>query len=222
LAKKPTVLVLGAHSDDPTFGAGGTIAKYAQEGKKVKSIIFSYGELSPPHLKPEIVRKTRVKEADRADKILGGSGVTFFDLKEGRFPQGIKDQRIKAKLKKILQKEKPEKIFTHGANDAHPDHIAIHYLIKEMMKKKEITCEVYCFDIWNVVRIRKRVVPRLVVNITSTFAKKIRAVNVHESQTSLPAAQFLIFPITWMIYFKAIVNGWNNNYKYAEVFDKIE
>ena len=222
MTKKQTVLVIGAHSDDPTFGAGGTIAKYAKEGKKVKSIIFSYGELSPPHLKPEIVRKMRVKEAEQADKILGGKGVVFFDLKEGRFPQGIKDQKIKAKLKKILQKEKPEKIFTHGANDLHPDHFATHNLIKGMMQKKEISCEVYCFDIWNVVRVRKRVVPRLMVNITSTFAKKIRAVNAHKSQTSLPATQFLIFPITWMIYFKAIVNGWNNNCRYAEIFDKIE
>ena len=80
----------------------------------------------------------------------------------------------------------------------------------------------YSFDIWSLVRIRKRVVPRLVVNITATFSKKIRATRAHKSQTCLPATQFLIFPITWMIYFKAILNGWNNDYKYAEVFDKIE
>lgn len=222
MAKKPAVLIIGAHSDDPTFGAGGTIAKYALEGKQIKTVIFSYGELSPPHLKPEIVREKRKKEAEQADKTLGGNGVIFFNCKEGRFAQGIKNLKIRAKLKKIIQKEKPEKVFTHGANDAHPDHLAIYNLLKDMLQKKEITCDVYSFDIWSLVRIRKRNVPRLVVDITTTFHKKIKATKIHKSQTSLPATQFLIFPITWMIYFKAIQNGWNHNCKYAEVFDKIE
>jgi len=222
MTKKQTVLVIGAHSDDPTFGAGGTIAKYALDGCKIKTIIFSYGELSPPHLKPELVREMRKKEAEKSDKILGGNGVTFFDCKEGRFAQDIVKLKIKKNLMQIIKKEKPIKIFTHGANDVHPDHIAIYNLIKEMIRKKEITCDVYSFDIWGIVRVRKRVVPRLVVNITSTFSKKMRATRAHKSQTCLPATQFLIFPITWMIYFKAILNGWNNNCRYAEVFDKIE
>jgi len=222
MTKKPTILVIGAHSDDPTFGAGGTIAKYALEGKKIKTIILSYGELSPPHLKPEIVRKTRAKEAEQADKIMGGKGVIFFDCKEGRFHQGISNLKIRSKLKKIIKKEKPEKIFTHGANDAHPDHLAVYHLIKEMITKKEITCDVYSFDIWSLFRLRQRMVPRLVVDITKTFHTKIKATKTHKSQTCLPATQFLIFPITWMIYFKAVINGWNNRCRYAEIFDKIE
>ena len=92
-----------------------------------------------------------------------------------------------------------------------------------MIKKKKIKCDVYSFDVWSIVRVRKRMVPRLVVDITKTFPKKIKATKVHESQKCLPATQFLIiWPINWMIYFKAVINGWNNNCKYAEVFDKIE
>lgn len=218
MAKKPTILVIGAHSDDPAFGAGGTIAKYAIEGKKIKTIIFSYGELSHPHLKPEIIAKARAKEAVAADEILGGSGVTIFDCKEGRFAQDVKTLKIKQKLLQIIKKEKPIKIFTHGANDVHPDHLAIYNMIKEMIRKKEITCDVYSFDVWSLFRVRKRMVPRLVVNITTTFNKKIQAMQAHKSQTHLP----LIIPLTWTVYFKAIKNGWNNNCKYAEVFDKIE
>jgi LmbE family N-acetylglucosaminyl deacetylase len=52
MAKKGTVLVIVAHNDDHIIGAGGTLAKYAQEGKKVRTIIMSYGESSHPHLKP--------------------------------------------------------------------------------------------------------------------------------------------------------------------------
>lgn len=216
MTAKQTILVIGAHSDDPAFGAGGTIAKYALEGHKVKSIIFSYGELSHPHLKPEIVAQTRAKEAKISDKILGGKGVTFFDLKEGRFSQDIKTLKTEKELIKIIQKEKPIKIFTHGANDAHPDHLAVYNLIKEMINKKEITCEVYSFDVWSIVRLRKRAVPRLVVDITSTFNKKLKSIEAHKSQT------MTMLSLGWTVYFKAIMNGWNNNCKYAEVFDKIE
>lgn len=60
--------------------------------------------------------------------------------------------------------------------------------------------------------------PRLVVDITTTFHKKVKAMDAHKSQTHLP----LIIPLTWTVYFKAVINGWNNNCKYAEVFDKIE
>ena len=182
MTKKPIILVIGAHSDDPAFGAGGTIAKYASEGKKIKSIIFSYGELSHPHLKPEIIAKTRAKEAEASDEILGGSGVTIFDCKEGRFAQEIVSLKIKQKLRSIIKKEKPIKIFTHGANDAHPDHLAVYNLIKEMIHKKEITCDVYSFDVWGLFRVRKRMVPRLVVDITTTFNKKIQAMKAHKAR----------------------------------------
>ncbi len=38
---KQTILVFSAHTDDFVLGAGGTIAKYIQEGKTVIAVIFS-------------------------------------------------------------------------------------------------------------------------------------------------------------------------------------
>ena len=115
MPKKPTILVIGAHSDDPTFGAGGTIAKYASEGKKIKTIIFSYGELSPPHLKPEIVRERRTKEANQADKILKGKGVMFLGVKDGRFLQDIKAKKNRIKAEQDNPERKTSQdIHTRG------------------------------------------------------------------------------------------------------------
>ena len=39
MPKKETIIVFSAHSDDFVIGAGGTIAKYTQEGKKVIAIV---------------------------------------------------------------------------------------------------------------------------------------------------------------------------------------
>ena len=74
---KDDILVFCAHSDGKILGPGGTLAKYAKEGKKVRSIIFSYGEYSQPHLKKEIIINRRIKEAEEADKAIKGKGVQF-------------------------------------------------------------------------------------------------------------------------------------------------
>ncbi|MEM4264040.1 MAG: PIG-L deacetylase family protein [Candidatus Woesearchaeota archaeon] len=215
MKKKETILAIGAHNDDPIFGAGGTLAKYAEEGKTIKTVIFSFGELSHPYLKPEVIIEQRVKEAIKADKIIGGKGVAYFGVKEGKFRQEIKQKNVEKRLLDIIKKEKPTKIFTHGANDAHPDHVAVYNLINDLVKKKKITCDVYTYDVWELVRFRKRIVPHLVVDITKTFPTKIKAIKAHKSQ------QITILNLLWTVYLKALINGWNNNCKYAEVFDKI-
>jgi LmbE family N-acetylglucosaminyl deacetylase len=213
--KKETILVIGAHNDDPVFGAGGALAKYAEEGKIIKTIIFSFGELSHPHLKPEVIIEQRVEEAIRADKILGGKGVAYLGVNEGKFPQEIKEKNVEQRLLDIIKKEKPSKIFTHGANDAHPDHFAVYNLINELVKKKKIACDVYSYDVWEIIRVRKRLVPQLIVDITKTFPKKIKAIKAHKSQ------KVTILNLLWTVYIKALITGWNNNCRYAEVFDKI-
>ena len=125
------------------------------------------------------------------------------------------DKKIKKKVKDIIKKEKPSKIFTHGVNDHHQDHFAVYKLMKEIIKEMRLKCDVYSFDVWNIVKIFKRNRPRLVVDITKTFDTKIRAIKAHKSQTNTMVS------IGWTVYLKAILNGWNNNCKYAEVFDKL-
>src|SRR5512137_2295312 len=54
-----SVLIICAHSDDQVFGPGGTVAKYAKEGKRVHTIIFSYGEKGMPIHNREYAVRTR-------------------------------------------------------------------------------------------------------------------------------------------------------------------
>jgi LmbE family N-acetylglucosaminyl deacetylase len=210
------ILVIAAHNDDPIFGAGGTLAKYSKQNKKFKTVLFSYGELSHPQLKPEIIIKTRKRETNKADKILGGNGVEYMGMRDTNMLLKIRKQEVKKKIIDIINKEKPDKIFTHGANDLHTHHIVIYQLIKKLIKENKINCPVYSFDVWNVMKLRKRGLPRLVVDITDTFEKKIEALRAHKSQTNT------LMSLGWLVHFKARMNGWNNNCKYAEVFDKIK
>ena len=71
---KDTIMVMCAHSDDQIIGPGGTLTKYAKQGKIIITVIFSYGELSMPHIKKEIAIKTRVDEAKAAETIKKHNG----------------------------------------------------------------------------------------------------------------------------------------------------
>ena len=91
--KREFVLVLGAHSDDFVIGAGGTIAEYSREGKRVLCVVFSYGELSHPWMKKEEVVKIREEEAHKAGKVLG-CRVKYFGLKDQGVYEDYKNKGI--------------------------------------------------------------------------------------------------------------------------------
>lgn len=210
-----TILCFCAHNDDQVIGAGGTLAKYAKEGKEIYTYIFSYGESSHPHLQPKIIIKKRVKESQAADSLIGGNGIFHLGLKEGSFLEEVERKGFHKKIKEIIQKNRPAKIFTHSQDDPHPDHRAVNMVVREASKELEFGCEVYSFDIWNPLTTRARLSPMLVVDISDTFDKKIRAIKAHRSQK---LALFTMIPAT---YIRAIVNGLKYHCRYAEVFYKI-
>ncbi|MBT4540673.1 PIG-L family deacetylase [Candidatus Woesearchaeota archaeon] len=213
--KKEIILCFCAHNDDQVIGAGGTLAKYTAEGKEVYTYIFSYGESSHPHLHREVIVKTRVAESQAADKIISGSGIFHLGLKEGSFIKEIEERGFKERIKKIISEKKPTKIFTHSQDDPHPDHRAVNKIIREVTAQVRCKCDLFSFDIWNFWLAKGRRRPMLVVDITTTFDQKIRAIKAHKSQKM---ALITMIPAT---YARSIINGLNHHYRYAEVFYKI-
>lgn len=213
-----SVLVICAHSDDQVLGVGGTIAKYAEEGKEVNVIVASFGEKSHPWLKKEVITETRVKESQKAAKMLGISNTVFFGLEETKFKKEFTEKKAEPRLAEILKKYKPSKIFTHSPDDPLPDHNALSDFVIEFCRKTGYNKygDVYCFDIWNPVNIKKRDLPKMVVDISNTFKTKLRALRCFKSQK-----WNAIVWLTLGVYWRAIKNGRQNNCKYAEVFYKI-
>jgi LmbE family N-acetylglucosaminyl deacetylase len=213
--KKETIITFAAHNDDQIIGAGGTLAKYSREGKDIFTVIFSYGESSHPHFKRKVTVEMRVKESLKADKVLGGSGIVYLGLKEGKFNKEIEKKGIKSKIKRIIREKKPTKIFIHSIDDPHPDHRAVYNLITNTVEEIKFNCDIYSFNIWNPISIRKRDAPKLVVDITDNFKTKIEAFKCHKSQ------KLTMLSLMWDIYLKAILNGLKNGVRFAETFTKI-
>lgn len=212
---KETIFVFGAHSDDFVIGAGGTIAKYASEGKKVVSIIFSYGVKSHPWLKPEFVQKMRTKEAFKAGEIMR-SKVIFFDLEELKFYDDYKNKNLELELVKLLERYKPAKIFTHSAEDPHPDHKDANKITFELLDKVKpnLTPEVYIYSVWNPVSFNTTY-PSLYVDITKTLSEKINALKAFRSQKVQ-----IVYPF-FLLLFRAIKEGIKIRKLFGEKFFRV-
>lgn len=214
-SKEPeNILVICAHPDDEIFGVGGTVAKYAKEGKNVSCLIFSYGEMSHPWIKRVVQITTRVKESKEAGEYVGFRDTFFIGLKEGNFPEQFKRKRIGSRLRRIILEKKPTKIFTHGSDDPLPDHRAVLELVLNVLDRVKYKCDVYSFDIWNFA-LRKNMAPRLVIDISGTFKTKVNALKIFKSQW---VSLLSLMP---MVYIRAIYNGLNIGTRYAEVFYKV-
>lgn len=208
------VFVICAHSDDEIIGPGGTIAKLAKEGARVFTYIMSYGELTPAWIKHKYTIEVRSKEADKADKIVGGSGVTFFGLKEGKFMKEAEKKDVVKQLKAQIRKEKPTLIFTHIKEDPHKDHKDTLELVKRCVIESRHKPDVYSFGIWNPLQVHRRA-PHLVVDISDTFKKKMQALDVFKSQ------RLVILLLMPGIIFKAKFQGFMKGHRYAEIFRRV-
>ncbi|MBT4805532.1 PIG-L family deacetylase [Candidatus Woesearchaeota archaeon] len=212
--KRESIIVFGSHSDDFVIGAGGAIANYAQDGKKVTSIVFSHGEKSHPWLKEKVVQDMRSKEALEASDLLGCK-TDIYDLGEMKFLEHYQERGLEKELLKKINKEKPTKIFTHSIEDPHPDHKAVYQITLDLYEKLDFKPELYVYSVWNPVSFKTNW-PSLYVNITKTFSLKLKALKSFRSQKVHVAYPFLL------LLFRAIKNGFKIRTLFAEKFFRIK
>lgn len=211
------VYIICAHSDDQILGPGGTIAKLSKEGAKVTTIILSFGELTPAWLKDQFTIKTRVGEAQKADKIVGGHEVKFIGLKEGSFIKQAKSQKVYESLGKLIRKDKPSIIFTHRKQDPQPDHKATVAIVKDVVRSlpKTKRPDLYSFNIWNPFDFSSGGKARLVVDVSGHFKKKMKALMVFKSQ------RLVILQLIPGVFLGAKFNGIIHGKRFVEVFNRI-
>lgn len=220
-----TILILCAHSDDQILGAGGAMAKYAKKGYDVITVIFTYGETSHPHIKKEDIRKVRVNESEAANKVIGGKDVLFLGFTDGNMGAELKEDRSVQKVKTLIKKYNPSKIFTHSVDDMLPDHRAVKKCVlrayDELHSEFGFVCEVYSFEVWNLLNVLKRQKPRLIVDISKEFGTKIRALHKFKSQISIFTHTVFVHILYFGVYVKGFLNGIKYGHAFTEVYYKI-
>lgn len=111
---KLDLMVMTVHPDDAELGAGGTIAKYVHEGKKVGIIDLTRGELGTRGT-PQI----REQEAKNAAEILGVDIRENLGLRDGFF---LNEESSQRSIIRAIRQYRPEIVITNAIDDRHPDH----------------------------------------------------------------------------------------------------
>jgi len=120
------LLVIGAHSADFVWRAGGTIALVTSQGGSANVIALSYGEQGEsgelwkePNQTIENVKQIRHKQASAAALILGAD---FRCLDLGDYPLNITDKAMD-ELVELFRELEPDIVLTHTPVDPfNPDH----------------------------------------------------------------------------------------------------
>lgn len=191
-----TVLVVTPHPDDAEGGAGGTIARFAREGKKIVLVVCTNGDkgTSDRTIKPETMAAIREKEQLAAAEVLGVEEVVFL-----RFPdQNLEDCReFRLALSRQIRKHRPDLVITIDPGSRYirhrdhymtgrvtldavfpyaRDHLAFPELLDEGLEPFKVR-EVWLF---------RPLEPDVYVDITDTFTTKVDALYRHASQMGTP------------------------------------
>ena len=128
------MLVIGAHSADFVWRAGGAIAVTTANGGTARVIALSYGERGEsgelwkePGQTVEHVKEVRHGEADRAAAALGAD---FVALDLGDYPLEI-DKESLVRIADVIRDFAPDVLLTHTDKDPfNPDHAAAFFAVE--------------------------------------------------------------------------------------------
>lgn len=143
MTRQQTLVGVFAHPDDESFGPGGSMARYAAEGKQVHIIIATDGIAGsvedPKHLiTHDTLAQVRSRELSNAAVALGVTSIWSLPYRdsgmrntpENLHPAALFQQPIDAlvqQLAEYIRRLQPEVIVTHDpfGGYGHPDHIRL-------------------------------------------------------------------------------------------------
>lgn len=112
------ILAFGAHPDDCYLKVGGTAAKYARQGHKVKFVSLTNGDTGHYALGGGPLARRYYAEAQRAAQA-AGVACEVLDIHNGQLMPTLENRWW---LVRIIRDFQPDLVITHRPNDYHPDH----------------------------------------------------------------------------------------------------
>src|SRR5688500_2176803 len=126
------VLVVAAHPDDIEFGAAGTVARWVEEGARVRYLLVTRGDKGSddPATDVDALTVLREREQRAAAAAIGVEQVDFLDEPDGQVEPSL---RLREQLTRAIRGFRPEVVMTHDptvlfVNNEwvnHPDHRAV-------------------------------------------------------------------------------------------------
>lgn len=112
------IIVFGAHPDDCELEAGGTAAKWAKMGHKVKFVSVTNGDIGHHEMAGAILARRRTAEVQKCAQILGIE-TEVLDIHDGELMPTLENRRT---ITRKIREWKADVVMSHRPNDYHPDH----------------------------------------------------------------------------------------------------
>ena len=188
IKEKSRIIVIGAHPDDCDYEAGATAALFSSMGHAVKFVAVTNGDAGHQTMKGKELAARRYLETQEVAKRLG---VTY-DVLDNHDGALLPTLEVRLQIIRKIREWNADVVIAPRPNDYHPDHRYTGVLVQDAA---------YMVEVPNVAPdvppLRKTPVflygedhfqrpnpfrPDIVVDITTTYAKKILAIDAHESQ----------------------------------------
>lgn len=188
IKEKSRIIVIGAHPDDCDYEAGATAALLSSMGHAVKFVAVTNGDAGHQTMKGKELAARRYLETQEVAKRLG---VTY-DVLDNHDGALLPTLEVRLQIIRKIREWNADVVIAPRPNDYHPDHRYTGVLVQDAA---------YMVEVPNVApdvpSLRKTPVflyaedhfqrpnpfrPDIVVDITTAYAKKISAIDAHESQ----------------------------------------
>ncbi len=186
------VAVIAGHPDDEVLGCGGTVARMALEGRPVHILLMADGETSRDVGSGQAVDPKRLAARNAAAlaacKILGCASVELLGLPDNRL-DGVELLDVVKHIEAFVQRYRPSTVLTHHAGDVNIDHRVVHDAVIAACRPQPLhpIKELLFFEVpssteWRPPGSGRAFTPNWFVDISSTLAKKLEALQVYKDE----------------------------------------
>ncbi|KYK25261.1 GlcNAc-PI de-N-acetylase [Euryarchaeota archaeon SM23-78] len=184
---KNRILVVSAHPDDEVLGVGGTIRKKVNQGNEAYCIIAAEGITSRNTKESAKELKKLHEQTLKASKIIGYKKVFFLNLPDNRM-DSINLLDIIKKIEEIIEKIKPQIVYTHDLSDLNIDHRICFKAVMVATRPTNGCCvnEIYTFETlssteWQA-KTNKIFQPNTYEDISNEIESKINALKEYKGE----------------------------------------
>jgi N-acetylglucosamine malate deacetylase 1 len=210
VAGAESILVLAPHMDDEVLGCGGTVAAHADAGARITLVFLTSGRYGAGPEAPEQLEliAARKHEAGHAAKIIGATSSHLIDGMGNRLET---DVAAAARLRAILEQERPEIVYLPFFLERHPDHRAAGDVLAAAVRGTGLDFECRAYEVWT------PLVPNRAIAIDATVERKRAAVRCYKTQ--LDHTDFTHITLALNAYRSGLVPG--GACQYAEAFHSL-
>jgi len=185
------VLCVAAHPDDELIGAGGTLAKHADEGDEVEVLLLNDGVMARYESETPTAKTRRRERRERARTVadlLGFEGVTVFDYWGNQLDDEPLIDIVRDVESKIDSFE-PNVIYTHHYGDLNVDHQLAARAVRTASRPlansnvdRILSFESLSSTEWSMPTADTAFQPTVFVDISEYIGKKVDVLAVYEDE----------------------------------------